>query len=380
MSDATTFTADAPVFSAPLAPSRSVNGSTSPRKRRRCQDGLGQPSERASKRIAAMRSSTTTPPNFSPREISTPVVSPTHTSIPDPFLRSKRPNLSLNPIDNTTFTSSTNIPESSFSTSTSTSTSTSPHCPEPVSPAATEIAYDVIHEIEQTPQEHMETLRAAGIKVRDFAYEPTPNSSKAPEVFDPVPCLIAADWHMRNPEKNHGLLSPKALFRLIKMGWLTLKDIRRYFNPYEYVALAHYNDKPDDQRYPFVVGSQNKSMPTPSQRVRLRRQAGLATYPDDYPDKAFFGYDPTGYSDDEGEGAGAGEGNGGPPHRVPTLPVLAETTTLASTSQVTEAEAGAEAVVVEEPKPKRRKGKGTTKTRNRTKPKALRRECSRPEV
>jgi hypothetical protein len=78
--------------------------------------------------------------------------------------------------------------------------------------------------------------------------EPMPNSSKAPEVFDPVPCLIAADWHMRNPDKNHGLLSPKALFRLIKMGWLTLTDVRRYFNPYDYVGLAHYNDKPDEQR------------------------------------------------------------------------------------------------------------------------------------
>jgi hypothetical protein len=209
--------------------------------------------------------------------------------------------------------------------------------------------------------------------VRDFAYEPMPNSSKAPEVFDPVPCLIAADWHMRNPDKNHGLLSPKALFRLIKMGWLTLTDVRRHFNPYDYVALAHYNDKPDEQRYPFVVVSQNESIPTPEQRVRLRRQAGLATYPDDYPDRMFFGYNPT---DDEGEGEGKG---GPPPPRAPTPPVPAETTS-ASTSAVVEAEA-AEAVVVEdEPKPKRRKVKGTTRTRGRAKPKPLRRECSRPEV
>jgi hypothetical protein len=219
----------------------------------------------------------------------------------------------------------------------------------------------------------METLRAAGIKVRDFAFEPTPNSSKAPEVFDPVPCLIAADWHMRNPDKNHGLLSPKALFRLIKMGWLTLTDVRRYFDPYAYVALAHYNDKPDEHRYPFVVGSENESMPTPSQRVRLRRQAGLATYPNDIPDKVFFGYDPTGSSDDEGEG----EGGLPSPSRAPTPAVLAETAS-ASASAVEAEEV--EAVVVEEPKRKRRKAKGTTKTRSRAKPKQLRRECSRPEV
>jgi hypothetical protein len=202
-----------------------------------------------------------------------------------------------------------------------------------------------------------------------------PNSRKAPEIFDPVPCLIAADWHMRNPDKNHGLLSPKALFRLIKLGWLTLMDVRRYFDQYAYVALAHYNDKPDERRYPFVVASQNESIPTPSQRVRLRRQAGLAIYPDDHPDKEFFGYNPTGYSDDEGEGEG-----GPPPHaptpRAPTSPVPAETTS----ASVVEAEAP-EAVVVDEPKPKRRKAKGgTTKTRGRAKPKPLRRECSRPEV
>ena len=116
-----------------------------------------------------------------------------------------------------------------------------------------------------------------------------PNS---PEVFNPVPCLIAADWHMHNPDKNYGLLSPKALFCLIKMGWLTLVDVRRYFNPHNYVALAHYTvmTKPDDQQYPFVVVSKSKTIPTPSQHVRLRRQAGLTTYPDDFPDKEFFGY------------------------------------------------------------------------------------------
>jgi hypothetical protein len=176
---------------------------------------------------------------------------------------------------------------------------------------------------------------------------------------------------MRNPDKNHGLLSPKTLFRLIKMGWLTLTDVRHYFNPYDYVALAHYNDKPEERRYPFVAVCRNQSIPSPSQRVRLRRQAGLATYRDDFPDKVFFEYDPTDYSDDEGEG----EEGGPPPRRAPTPPVPAETT-----SAVVEAEAAEGVVVEDEPKPKRRKVKGTTKTRGRARPKPLRRECSRPEV
>ena len=97
----------------------------------------------------------------------------------------------------------------------------------------------------------MESLLAAGIKVRDFAYEPMPNASKAPEVFDPVPCLIAADWHMRNTHKNFGLLSPKGLFRLIKMGWLSLADVRMNLHPREYTALAKYNDRPDEGREPI---------------------------------------------------------------------------------------------------------------------------------
>jgi hypothetical protein len=376
MSDATTSThptVETPVLSAPLAPSRSVNGSTSLGKRSRRQER--QPSERASKRIAAAATtSSTTTPDFTPGEvISTPVVSPTHTSIPDStFPPSQRqPNLSRNPIDNTP----TTVPESSSYPSTSTSASTS-HCPEAASPAATEIVYEIIH-VEQLPEERAETLRAEGINVRDFAYEPMPNSSKAPEVFDPVPCLIAADWHMRNPDKNRGLLSPKALFRLIKMGWLTLIDVKRYLNPYDYVALANYNDKPDEQRYPFVAVSKNESIPTPSQRVRLRRQAGLATHPNDYQDTLFFGYNPTGYSDDEGGGPGEGEGGPPAPPRAPTPPLAPAE----ATSAVVEAEAAEAVVVEEEPKSKRRKvNKGTTKTRGRAKSKPLRRECSRPEV
>jgi hypothetical protein len=355
MSDATTSAVSNPALS-PLAPSRSVNGSSL----------LGKRRTRHEQSSAKSTVGTSTTANISTGDILSPLVSPTtHTSTSD-TLPSKRPKptLSLNhPIDNT-------MPEPSSSSSSST------HCPEPASPAATEIAYDISH-VEPLPEDHMEALRAAGIKVRDFAYEPTPNSSKAPEVFDPVPSLIAADWHMRNPEKNYGLLSPKGLFRLIKMGWLSVADVRLNLHPREYAALAQYNDRPDEQRYPFVVVPPGQPIPTPSQRVRLRRQAGLCSHPDDVPDSEFFGYDPTGFSDDEGE-----EGEGGPssrPHRhLPTPSTPMETSASASALSgvaVEEAE-----VLVEEPKPKRRKVKGTAKARGRAKPKPLRRECSRPEV
>jgi hypothetical protein len=209
------------------------------------------------------------------------------------------------------------------------------------SPAPTEIAPDIPDYItEPTPEERIQALKAAGIKVRDFAYEPQPTSIKAPEVFDPLPSLIATDWHMRNPEKNHGVLSGKALFRLIKLGWLSMSEVAKRVHVREYTALAQYSDRPDEGRYPFVAPAE--PMPTPSQRVRMRRNAGLRSHPDDLPDRDFFGYDPTGHSDEE--------------QQPPTQP---------------ETE-------VAEPKTKRRKLRPRAKPLSRTKP--LRKECSRPEV
>ncbi|KAH9051314.1 hypothetical protein EDB83DRAFT_2397145 [Lactarius deliciosus] len=209
------------------------------------------------------------------------------------------------------------------------------------SPAPTEIALDVPEYIEPTPEERIRALQAAGIKVRDYAYEPQPSTSKAPEVFDPLPSLIATDWHMRNPEKNHGMLSGKALFRLIKVGWVSMSEVAKRVHVREYSALAQYSDRPDDGRYPFVLAS-SEPMPTPSQRVRMRRNAGFRSHPDDLPDREFFGYDPTGHSDEE------------------------------QPAVQTETEASGE------PKVKRRKLRSRAKPLRRTK--GLRKECSRPEV
>jgi hypothetical protein len=280
-----------------------------------------------------------------------------HPSIPITPQR-PRPNLALN----TTDTPSTE-PSSS-----------STHPPEPVSPVPTEIATD-LPVVEPTTEECRESLLAAGIKVRDFVYESTmPNASKAPEVFDPVPSLIAADWHMRNPQKNYGLLTPKALFRLVKIGWLTLPELGRHFSPVELAMLKEYNDLPDERRYPFVVPAHER-MPTPSQRVRIRRRAGLTIHWDDHPDSLFFGYNPSGLSDDEDDGPS--------PPRVPRSSATAQadadadapSRSVSRGSEVTENEPGPEPA---EPQAKRRKVRGARKTRSRRKP--LRREFSRPEV
>lgn len=211
------------------------------------------------------------------------------------------------------------------------------------SPAPTEIALDVLEYIEPTPEERIRALKAAGIKVRDFAHEPQPSSSKAPEVFDPLPSLIATDWHMRNPDKNHGVLSGKALFRLIKLGWLSMAEVAKRVHVREYTALAQYSDRPDEDRYPFVVAPA-EPIPTPSQRVRMRRNAGFCSHPDDLPDREFFGYDPTGHSDEE--------------RQPPAQP---------------QEEAA-------EPKVKRRKLRSALRAKPLSRSKPLRKECSRPEV
>src|SRR5712691_12573369 len=135
------------------------------------------------------------------------------------------------------------------------------------------------------------------------------------------------------------------------MGWLTLTDVRRHFDPHDFFALAHYNDKPDEQNtypplrsaYCYVV---RLVFPLVRTIIRIRS-----------------------FSDMNLRDTRRMRERGSSPLRDPTQapPVPAETTS-ALASVVVEAEA-AEAVVVEDPKPERRnvQVKGTTKTRSRAK-------------
>ena len=116
----------------------------------------------------------------------------------------------------------------------------------------------------------MESLLTAGVKVHDFVYEPIPNANKTPKVFDLVPCLISADWHMRNPHKNFSLLIPKSLFRLIKMGWLSMANVRLNLHPHKYTTLTQYNKHPNEQLNPSIIMPLNQSILTPSQHVKFQ--------------------------------------------------------------------------------------------------------------
>jgi hypothetical protein len=301
-----------------LTSSPATNHSMSLRKRRHrdISEDVSQP--------AASTSSTISPSQSASSLITDPSTVSTAASGQSPF--------TLTPIDTTP-----NI-----------STGPSLSHPPPPSPVPTEII-PYTEQIAMTAEDHIAALLAEGIKVRDFIHEPVPNSCKAPEVFDPLPPLIATDWHMRNPRRNHGMLSGKALFRLIKIGWLTLADVAKRVHVREFSALVQYSERPEEERYPFVIVP-NSPLPTPSQRVRMRWNSGFPTHTDDVPDQVFFGYDPTGHSDEE--------------HAPPRISPGAE-------GEVATGQA-------EEPKAKRRKVKSKAKRQRRGKP--LRRETSRPEV
>jgi hypothetical protein len=316
MTDATESAVAENVSPTALTPSRATNLSTSLGKRRHIEIQEEDVSQRTKSTFSSILPSSL---------ISSLPTDPSTSATP-----SKRTSFSLTPIDTTQ----------------PISTGLSASHPVPPSPAPTEITSDV-EQKEMTAEDCTATLLAEGIKVRDFIYEPVPNSCKAPEFFDPLPSLIAADWHMRNPQKNHGLLSAKALFRLIKIGWLSVTDVAKRVHPREFSALAQYSERPEEERYPFVMVP-NEPMPTPSQRVRMRRNAGFQSHPDDVPDREFFGYDPTGHSDEE--------------HPLTPPEVEAEVRTTQA----------------EEPKPKRRKVKAKAKPLRRAKP--VQRENSCPEV
>ena len=72
-------------------------------------------------------------------------------------------------------------------------------------------------------------------------------------MFDPVPLLIVANWHMCDPHKNYGLLMPKALFHLVEIGWLMFAEVGQHFSPVEFAMLKEYNDLLDKWQYLFVV-------------------------------------------------------------------------------------------------------------------------------
>ena len=185
------------------------------------------------------------------------------------------------------------------------------------------------------------------------------------------PCLIAADWHLRNPDKNDGLLSLKVLFRSSRWAGSSLRtsDVTstRTIMSCSLIIVTTKRTSSDTplssclriSRYPPLHSADSYvvRLVLPLIRTSIRT-------------RYFFEYTLTGYLDDEGEG------KGGSLLRAPA-PVPAETTSTSTSAMV---EAKAEVVIVEGPKPNRREVNGTSNTRGGARQKPLRRECSRLEV
>ncbi|KAI0044578.1 hypothetical protein FA95DRAFT_1562114 [Auriscalpium vulgare] len=159
--------------------------------------------------------------------------------------------------------------------------------PAPPSPTGTEILEDP-----ESPDVIRRTLEREGIKVRDFAHENPSHELRAPEVYNPIPALIYNDWRIRNPVRTGKGTSPRELWRLIKLGWVMLEEMSPYWTPEEIAAVERYGARTDPPPSEFVVVPHaHRELPTPQERVRLRKMSGYPSHPDDLPDSHFFGSD-----------------------------------------------------------------------------------------
>ncbi|KAH9961926.1 hypothetical protein BC827DRAFT_1200393 [Russula dissimulans] len=184
--------------------------------------------------------------------------------------------------------------------------------------------------------------------------------------------LVAADWQMRNKIKNCGMLTPKFIWRLIKIGWLTVEDVKFHFHLNDYIELVRYNNRPDEQRYPFVL-PRNVRMPTAARRVRMRRTAGLDTHDDDLPDSIFFKCE-----HENGNDIYISDYHHHHHHDYRDRPSTPRDPVVAALETGSGSGLGS-GTARRETEAKGKKGKGAAKSRSRAK-KPLRRECSRPEV
>ena len=126
------------------------------------------------------------------------------------------------------------------------------------------------------------------------------SASKAPEGFDPARAHRrgAAGRHIHNLYKKYGLLSTKGLFWLIKMGWLSLADVR----PNLHLLSTTISRTSNGTRLlscsaPELIDSDHLAA------CALTPSGCRCCHPDDFPDTYFFGYNSTGFlkNNDEGE-------------------------------------------------------------------------------
>ncbi|KAI0324217.1 hypothetical protein GY45DRAFT_1331755 [Cubamyces sp. BRFM 1775] len=149
----------------------------------------------------------------------------------------------------------------------------------PASPAPTEIVdFD-----DRTGEEHMENAKAAGVKVRDFAYEPLPKERdvRAPEFWStPREALVLHDRYIRAAPYRalNYRLSGKLLHNLLKIGWVTQEEAEFHWRDEDWKAMNEYMCRPLGP-YPVCIPKGTKK-PTAAYRARMRKEKFLVM-PDD---------------------------------------------------------------------------------------------------
>lgn len=139
----------------------------------------------------------------------------------------------------------------------------------PPSPAPTEIVDDV----NEDSGDCMEKAKAAGVKVRDFAYEPLPKGPdpRAPDVWEKATsALIMHDRYIRVSSEDAAKirLSGRDLYRLRQLGWVTKREEDEYWYDEDRKAMADYKARPLGP-YPFCIKKFMKK-PTAAYRATLR--------------------------------------------------------------------------------------------------------------
>ena len=102
--------------------------------------------------------------------------------------------------------------------------------------------------IEKTQEEIVEEIQQEGVKVRDFAYEKLPSHLEpVPEIFDEALALGEYDQRMSMPRRVFPVPG-KILWRLVNIGWVTMGEARKKWDPMDWKALSEFEKRP---RYPW---------------------------------------------------------------------------------------------------------------------------------
>ncbi|KAH8105127.1 hypothetical protein BXZ70DRAFT_1061748 [Cristinia sonorae] len=142
-------------------------------------------------------------------------------------------------------------------------------CDGPPSPTATEI-------IDVEGEDFVRTAQKHGVKVRDFALEPSSSIIKATpvkEFWNPLTSLIRHDIHIRRPLQLASIhrITGKDLFRLLESGWVTSEEAEKNWTPADFMAMQKYRDQSGGPYPYFIVSHHHK--PTAAYRAQLRNKS-----------------------------------------------------------------------------------------------------------